>query len=88
MEDEEFTEELEGVEFAAALCTRRRDTFNELIHDIAEDRTDLLFFASLGTGRIYGPCDGGADLFFEGGEVRDAFATRFAEWRSPRPDGL
>ncbi|MGE0426114.1 MAG: hypothetical protein AB7O88_27895 [Reyranellaceae bacterium] len=88
MDDEEFAEELEGMEFAAALCTWQRDKFNELIHDIAEDRTDLLLFASLGTGRIYGPYDGGADLFFESEESRDRFADRFSEWRSPRHDGL
>lgn len=88
MDDKEFAEELEGLEFAAGLCTWRRGKFNELIHDVAEDRTDLLLFVSLETGRVYGPYDGGADLFFESEQAKDEFAGRFPEWRSPRQDGL
>jgi hypothetical protein len=88
MDDKDFAEEMDGLEFNVGLCTWQRDKFNDLVHDVAEDRTALLLFVSLETGFIYGPYDGGADLFLENEEVRDKFASRFSDWRSPREDGL
>lgn len=87
-DDTDLAEELDRLELAAGLCTWRRGEFDDLIYDIAEDRTALLLFVSLETGRVYSPYDGGADLFFENEEIRDSFAARFSQWRSPRPDGL
>lgn len=89
MGDEYFADWLEGIgDFFVGFFTWRRDQFNDLLHDIAEDRVNHLLFVSLGSGRVYAPYDGGANLFLESEKVMDDFHRRFAMWRSPREDGL
>ena len=56
MSDEYFADYLEGIgDFFVGFFTWRRDAFNELLYDIAEDRANHLLFASLRTGRVYAP---------------------------------
>lgn len=89
MSDEFFVDYLEGLgDFFVGFFTWRQGAFDELLYDIAEERAGHLLFASLRTGRIYAPYDGGANLFLESEKVRDEFSHRFAMWRSPREDGL
>ena len=59
----DFADDLEGAVFAAASCVWRREGFDDVILDVAEDRTAPLLFIALETGRVYSPYDGGADLF-------------------------
>ncbi|MGE0420795.1 MAG: hypothetical protein AB7O88_00945 [Reyranellaceae bacterium] len=59
-------EDAARVKLAVAFCDWRPDRFEELILDVATDRnwTEVVF-ASLESGRVYSPYDGGADLFVE-----------------------
>jgi hypothetical protein len=54
---------------------------------IAEDRLRALWL-NRGSGEVYAPYDGGADLFVLGHERRGWLTRKYAEWRSARPDGL
>lgn len=54
---------------------------------IAEDQLRALWL-NRGSGEVYAPYDGGADLFVIGDERRRWLASKYADWRSARSDGL
>ena len=61
--------------------------FNFLIKTVADDKERCLF-ASLETGEIYAPYDGGADLFLKTSARRDDLKIRYKNWLSSHPQGL
>ena len=63
------------------------ERFNELLRAVADDEEDYIIFASLQTGEIYAPYDGGADLIL-GSSTRCAeLKQKFAAWMPHHPSG-
>lgn len=58
-----------------------------LIDAVGDDRAALLF-TDTGLRWALSPYDGGMDVFLSDAATRDEIARRFADWASPRPDGL
>jgi hypothetical protein len=88
MTDPRFVDELDDTVLAAAQFSYRPWMLTNLMLDVAYGRTAPLLFVALDSGRVYSPYDGGADLFFEHSEARDATRAELSAWVSRRPDGL
>jgi hypothetical protein len=86
--DPRFADDLEEMVFAVARFSYDAAILMPLVLDVAYGRTAPVLFFGAGTGRVYSPYDGGADLFFEAPGVRDAKRTELADWVSRRSDGL
>lgn len=63
------------------------ERFDDLIRAIADDEEDYIVFASLKTGEIYAPYDGGADLILCSSSRRDELKQKFAAWLPHRASG-
>lgn len=59
-----------------------------LLRYVADDRASEVVIADDALRWLYHPYDGGADVIMPSPGDREALAERFADWRSPRPDGL
>lgn len=88
MTEPRFEDEFEDVVLASARFNYRPGLLMSLVLDVAYGRTAPLLFVALGSGRVYSPYDGGADLFFEHSVARDAAHAQLSAWVSRRPDGL
>lgn len=84
----EYLDELEDTVFALGEIFWRSGEFDSLIEDAAAARTAPLLLVATGTGRVYSPYDGGADLFAQDEWERRALRAQFESWVSARPDGL
>jgi hypothetical protein len=90
--DSSISQEPDGI-FATAMCLFGGEIvwhapyFDGFIAATAEDRVDGLV-VELHTGGVYAPYDGGADLFYPTEVQRNQAWQQFADWRSPRKDGL
>jgi hypothetical protein len=62
--------------------------YDPLLRAVADDKTGRVLLVSSGTGRVYAPYDGGADLFFLDPEERRAARERHRAWLSSHPEGL
>jgi hypothetical protein len=88
----ELWDEETGV-FAAPMCVYGvvspaiPGKLNGFIAAASEDRAHGVVL-NLASGRVFAPYDGGVDLFFESAVARDLARVRFADWLSPREDGL
>lgn len=74
--------------FVRALVSRwKPDFFEDAIRLLADWREAGISFVSPGTRNILCPYDGGMDIFTFSIAPED-LCTRFAAWRSNRPDGM
>ncbi|HEU5012977.1 MAG TPA: hypothetical protein VFT66_10565 [Roseiflexaceae bacterium] len=64
------------------------ERFNDLIKAVADYQEANIMFASLTTGEIYAPYDGGADLFLSSTARRDELNQQYSRWLSDHPQGL
>ena len=64
------------------------DTFRDLLHDIAEDRTGPTLWFNGETGKVFAPYDGGFDLFPTSIEEVDELKRQHGDWLSSEPSGL
>lgn len=62
--------------------------FEALLCRVADDEVRFVLWMNLGSGEIFAPYDGGADLFLSSTERRDALRARYAPWLSAHPEGL
>lgn len=69
----DHAEALEKARCYVAEIVWKAGELDDLLIDVAEDKTDPLLFAAADTGRVYSPYDGGADLFLEDKRTRDDF---------------
>ncbi|WP_304219732.1 hypothetical protein [Phenylobacterium aquaticum] len=61
--------------------------FAPLLSMIADDEiANVLWFSE--SGSVFAPYDGGIDVFMRPAERAQSVRARFADWLSPRPDGL
>lgn len=60
----------------------------ELLRCVADDRTGEVMVTTPTVTWVHHPYDGGTDLILESPAERDRVSELFAEWRSPRDDGL
>lgn len=86
MEKRDEDEELLCV-WCATLVWKANE-FDHIIKTIADDEVRYASFASLGTGEIYAPYDGGADLFLRSSSRRDELKRHYKDWLSAHPLGL
>jgi hypothetical protein len=82
------TDDDEQLQFFSTRIVWQRNSFNDLILAVADDRADHTLFANTRTGSIYAPYDGGADLFMPTSEAVAAAREQFRNWLSERDDGL
>ncbi len=82
------TEESLPIHVFGATVTWEAHRFDALIRSVADDDERLIFFANLKKGTGYAPYDGGADLFFASPQHVGTQKQAWAEWTSPRKDGL
>jgi hypothetical protein len=89
----DFLWDPEEGEYAERLCfyggqiVWRPGAYDGLI--LATARDDIrCIIVSVYSGAVYAPYDGGMDLFFPSVEARDRARERYAQWVSPRVDGL
>ncbi|MUG92840.1 hypothetical protein F7734_10420 [Scytonema sp. UIC 10036] len=62
--------------------------FDNLIKAVADDNAPFILFASLLTGEVYHPYDGGADIFVTSSKRQSELKQQFWEWLSKSPSGL
>lgn len=56
------------------------ERFDELLRAVADDEEEFIVFASLQSGEIYAPYDGGADLILSSSLRRDELKQKFGAW--------
>ncbi|WP_123564046.1 DUF3885 domain-containing protein [Kitasatospora cineracea] len=66
----------------------RRGCIDDLLRDVADDRTAGVLITDTRMLRIHHPYDGGADVFLGSPEERDGMRDRHAGWLSGHPAGL
>jgi hypothetical protein len=64
-----------------------RETLRALLLAVADDREQAVFL-SPENNQVFAPYDGGADVFLRDHQSVGSFKAEFAEWLSPREDGL
>lgn len=62
--------------------------FDKLIRDVADDKHPEVLFFCPSNRSVYAPYDGGADFVLPSVEAVLTFKERWADWLSPREDGL
>ncbi len=62
-------------------------TFAPLLHAIAADQVAQVLWVGE-SGSVFAPYDGGVDVFIRPTSGAELFKARFADWISPRSDGL
>ena len=58
------------------------ERFDELLRAVADDEEEFIVFASLQSGEIYAPYDGGADLILSSSLRCDELKQKFEAWLS------
>ncbi len=66
----------------------RHGCIDDLLRDVADDRTVGVLITDTRMLRIHHPYDGGADVFLASSEERDRMRDRHADWLSGHPAGL
>ena len=61
---------------------------DDIFLSVALDEIENLFVFHAESNRIFAPYDGGADIILESSETRYVYSRTFADWLSPREDGL
>lgn len=56
------------------------ERFDELLRAVADDEEEFIVFASLQSGEIYAPYDGGADLILQSSTRCDELKQKFGAW--------
>jgi hypothetical protein len=77
-----------SLSLAATRIQWRPRALDDVLTDVANHLLGPLLIVAEGSGRVYAPYDGGADLFLESSAERDAFRSKYASWLSPDPTGL
>ncbi|MFL9458957.1 hypothetical protein AB0758_49290 [Tolypothrix bouteillei VB521301_2] len=62
--------------------------FDNLIKAVADYNAPFILFASLLTGEVYHPYDGGADLFVSSNKRQSELKQQYTQWLSKSPSGL
>ncbi len=71
----------------ATVCSWRPQSFDELVRAVADETLWGICLVSTASGNVYCPYDGGMDVFPALSQQHE-LQTKFADWRSPRDDGL
>ena len=79
-------EELPRPEATEAIWSYGRH--DALLRQVADWKTANIIFASPGSGRVYAPYDGGADLIYLNEQERDERKAVYRAWLSAYPGGL
>ncbi|MEU3572191.1 hypothetical protein AB0E96_27760 [Kitasatospora sp. NPDC036755] len=66
----------------------QRGCIDDLLRDVADDKTADVLVADARLERIHHPYDGGADVFLATPEERDRLRDRHSSWLSSHPAGL
>ncbi|HEY9685137.1 MAG TPA: hypothetical protein V6C86_26420 [Oculatellaceae cyanobacterium] len=74
------------LQFDATEIVWKSGVIDQLILDVADDRTDYVLIVARDSKRIYAPYDGGADLFFADEQERNKRKEAYQEWLPSLPE--